>query len=308
MTVEHGAKFWQDGRILGWQEGGHVSLLTHTLHYGMGVFEGIRAYRRENGTTTIFRLREHVVRLFDSAKLVLMKPRVTAPEVEAACAEVLRQNGFVEGYLRPLMHLGDGAMGLLPTDNPVVTSVMVWKWGAYLGAEGLEKGIRCKVSSFVRHPLGSALPRGKIIGQYTNSILAKREAKLGGYDEAILLDATGAVSEGSGENVFIVRNGRLSTPPLSSSVLGGITRDSVLRIARDQGIPVLEQKFTRDTLYVADELFLTGTAAEVTPVREVDNRRIGPGSPGPVTKKLQETYLRAVRGEEPRYREWLTSY
>jgi len=306
MTVEHGAKFWQDGRILGWQEGGHVSLLTHTLHYGMGVFEGIRAYRRENGTTTIFRLREHVVRLFDSAKLVLMKPRVTAPEVEAACAEVLRQNGFVEGYLRPLMHLGDGAMGLLPTDNPVVTSVMVWKWGAYLGAEGLEKGIRCKVSSFVRHPLGSALPRGKIIGQYTNSILAKREAKLGGYDEAILLDATGAVSEGSGENVFIVRNGRLSTPPLSSSILAGITRDTVITLAREEGLVVTEEPITRDAMYLADEVFLTGTAAELTPVREVDDRPIGGGTRGELTRRLQARFFDVVRGSDESHPEWLT--
>jgi branched-chain amino acid aminotransferase len=219
----------------------------------------------------------------------------------------MRSNRLAEGYLRPIAWYGSGAMGVGAL-NPVQVAVAAWPWGAYLGEEGMKRGIRAKIASFTRMHVNVNMVKAKITGQYVNSFLATREAALGGYDEAILLDTEGYVSEGAGENIFIVKNGALWTPPLSSSVLGGITRDSVLRIARDQGIPVLEQRFTRDTLYVADELFLTGTAAEVTPVREVDNRRIGSGSPGPVTKKLQETYLRAVRGEEPRYREWLTSY
>lgn len=308
MALEHGKKFWKDGRLLDWDSDGTVSLLTHTLHYGLGVFEGIRAYQRADGRTAIFRLHEHTVRLFESAKLVLMTPTCTVDQVEGAAREVLRANGFSEGYLRPLMHLGAGSMGLLPAENPVVTSVMVWKWGAYLGAEGLERGIRCKISSFTRPSASSALPRGKIIGQYTNSILAKREAKLGGYDEALLLDPAGAVSEGSGENVFVVRNGRLSTPPLSSSILAGITRDSVITLALEEGLSVAEEPITRDALYLADEVFLTGTAAEITPVREIDDRTIGKGARGDVTRVLQQRYFDVVRGSDDSHPEWLASF
>lgn len=306
MSVEHGKKFWQDGRVLDWEASGQVSLLTHTLHYGLGVFEGIRAYLREDGSTTIFRLHEHIVRLFDSAKLVLMAPQCSISDVEAGCHLVLRENAFREGYLRPIMYLGAGAMGLLPTDNPVVTAVMVWKWGAYLGAEGLERGIRCKISSFSRHAAGSALPRGKIIGQYTNSILAKREAKLTGYDEAILLDSLGRVSEGSGENLFVVKGGRISTPPLSASILAGITRDTVITLAKEEGFVVVEEPVTREALYLADEVFLTGTAAEVTPVREVDDRAVGAGKRGEVTRALQERFFQVVRGKDDTHPEWLT--
>jgi branched-chain amino acid aminotransferase len=298
-------KIWLDGKLVAWDDA-RIHVLTHALHYGVGVFEGIRAYKTPGGSG-IFRLREHLQRLYESAHILLLEIPFPAEKLQEACVEVMRSNRLAEGYLRPIAWYGSGAMGVGAL-NPVQVAVAAWPWGAYLGEEGMKRGIRAKIASFTRMHVNVNMVKAKITGQYVNSFLATREAALGGYDEAILLDTEGYVSEGAGENIFIVKNGALWTPPLSSSVLGGITRDSVLRIARDQGIPVLEQRFTRDTLYVADELFLTGTAAEVTPVREVDNRRIGSGSPGPVTKKLQETYLRAVRGEEPRYREWLTSY
>jgi branched-chain amino acid aminotransferase len=298
-------KIWLDGKLVAWDDA-RIHVLTHALHYGVGVFEGIRAYKTPGGSG-IFRLREHLQRLYESAHILLLEIPFPAEKLQEACVEVMRANRLAEGYLRPIAWYGSGAMGVGAL-NPVQVAVAAWPWGAYLGEEGMKRGIRAKIASFTRMHVNVNMVKAKITGQYVNSFLATREAALGGYDEAILLDTEGYVSEGAGENIFIVKNGALWTPPLSSSVLGGITRDSVLRIARDQGIPVLEQRFTRDTLYVADELFLTGTAAEVTPVREVDNRRIGSGSPGPVTKKLQETYLRAVRGEEPRYREWLTSY
>jgi len=298
-------KIWLDGKLVAWDDA-RIHVLTHALHYGVGVFEGIRAYRTPGGSG-IFRLRGHLQRLYESAHILLLEIPFPAEKLQEACVEVMRSNRLAEGYLRPIAWYGSGAMGVGAL-NPVQVAVAAWPWGAYLGEEGMKGGIRAKLASFTRMHVNVNMVKAKITGQYVNSFLATREAALGGYDEAILLDTEGYVSEGAGENIFIVKNGALWTPPLSSSVLGGITRDSVLRIARDQGIPVLEQRFTRDTLYVADELFLTGTAAEVTPVREVDNRRIGSGSPGPVTKKLQETYLRAVRGEEPRYREWLTSY
>jgi branched-chain amino acid aminotransferase len=304
--VEHGTKFWRDGEIRDWAGPSPVSLMTHTLHYGLGAFEGIRGYQRAGGETCLFRLAEHVSRLFDSARLAFLVPRVTEEEVAAGCAEILRANGMTEGYIRPLVILGEGAMGLLPTDNPVETYVMAWKWGAYLGAEGLEKGIRCKVSSFSRHSVKSSLARGKIIGGYVNSTLAKQEAKLGGYDEAILLDVSGYVSEGSGENVFIVNGGKLSTPPLSSSILPGITRDTVMTLAREEGLVVVEELLTRDAVYLADEMFLTGTAAEITPVRELDDRRIGSGATGPVTKSLQNRFFDVVRGRDDSHPEWLT--
>jgi branched-chain amino acid aminotransferase len=271
----------------------------------MGVFEGIRAYAGPDGRAQIFRLREHVQRLYDSAHIVLMEIPFAPEKLEAACVEVLRANELKEGYLRPLAFFGSGSMGV-GAQNPVQVIVAAWPWGAYLSDEGLERGIRAKVSSFTRMHVNVQMVRAKISGQYVNSFLANREAALAGYEEAILLDTEGYVAEGSGENIFIVKNGVLQTPPLSSPVLAGITRDSVLQIARDQGIPVREEKFTRDTMYLADELFMTGTAAEVTPVREVDNRRIGKGEPGPVTRRLQDAYFKAVRGEDPRYRSWLT--
>jgi len=296
-------KIWMDGKLVAFDDA-KVHVLTHALHYGIGVFEGIRAYRTADGRSAVFRLREHVQRLYDSAHVVLMEIPIPREQLEKACLEVLKANRLAEGYLRPLAFFGAGAMGVGAT-NPVQTLVAAWPWGAYLSEEGLKRGIRAKVSSFTRMHVNVQMVRAKISGQYVNSFLATREAALSGYEEAILLDTEGYVAEGAGENLFIVKNGVLQTPPLSSAVLAGITRDSVLTIARDLGIPVKEEKFTRDTMYLADELFMTGTAAEVTPVREVDDRRIGKGEPGPVTKRIQDTYFRAVHGEEPRYAEWL---
>jgi branched-chain amino acid aminotransferase len=304
--VEPAPRFWKDGGMLSWAEHGHVSLLTHTLHYGLGAFEGIRAYKRASGETRIFRLGEHISRLFDSCRLVLIRPEVSSDQVMAGCVAVLRENKMEEGYIRPLVLLSAGAMGLLPDGNRPETYVIAWKWGAYLGAEGLENGVRCKVSSFSRHHINSAFTRGKLIGQYINSVAAKREARLAGYEEAILLDVNGFVCEGSGENLFIVKHGVLTTPPLSCSILPGITRDTVLRLAVEQGIVVREERITRDELYLADEAFLTGTAAEVTPVREVDDHVIGPGTVGPVTRTLQDRYFDVVRGRDDSHPEWLT--
>jgi branched-chain amino acid aminotransferase len=304
--VEHGEILWKDGELVGWKDAAALSLLTHTLHYGVGAFEGIRAYRRAGGETSVFRLGDHVDRLFDSCKLVRMEPRVSRAQVVDACVQVMHANKLTEGYLRPLVLIGEGAMGVLAPNNPIVTYVVVWKWGAYLGAEGLQNGIRCKISSFSRHHINVAFNKGKLVGQYINSVMAKQEAKLCGFDEAILTDVNGFASEGSGENLFIVQNGTLVTPPLSSSILAGITRDTILTLAREQGIPVREARITRDELYLADEVFLTGTAAEVTPVREVDFRTIGAGKVGEVTLALQQRYFEVVRGRDDSHPEWLT--
>jgi branched-chain amino acid aminotransferase len=304
--MDKGEKIWLDGKLVAWDDA-KVHVLTHALHYGVGVFEGIRAYKTADGRSAVFRLREHLQRLYDSAHIVLMDIPFPLERLHEACLETLRANKQPEGYIRPLAFFGYGSMGVGAV-NPVQVCIATWPWGAYLSDEGLKKGIRAKVSSFTRMHVNVNMVRAKVSGQYVNSFLANREAMLSGYDEAILLDTEGYVAEGSGENIYIVKSGTIYTPPLSSPVLAGITRDTVLRIAKDQGIPVVEQKFTRDTMYLADELFMTGTAAEVTPVREVDNRRIGQGTAGPVTKKIQEIYFRTVKGEEPRYREWLTSY
>lgn len=296
---------WLDGRFLDWDDA-RVHVLTHSLHYGMGAFEGIRAYKRAGGETTIFRLREHIARLFDSCRLVMMKPTVTAEAVERACVDIVQKNGMEDAYLRPLAWVGEGSMGVFAPDNPVHVGVMAWRWGAYLGTEGLEQGIRTKISSWARHHVAVSMPKGKIVGQYTNSMLAKRDAKMTGFDEAILLDTSGYVTEGSGENLFIVKDGVLRTPPLSASILAGITRDTVLNLAHQEGIPVSEEMIGRDQLYLADEAFFTGTAAEVTPIREVDLRTIGSGTRGPITTRLQTRYFDIVRGSDNGFPEWLT--
>jgi branched-chain amino acid aminotransferase len=298
-------KIWLDGELIDWDEA-KVHVLTHSLHYGLAAFEGIRAYKRANGQSYVFRLREHIDRLFDSCKLTLLAPKFTREQISTACLDTLRANGMAEGYLRPLIFVGDGAMGIYAPNNPVRASVICWKWGAYLGEDALKKGIRAKISSFARHHINISLAKGKITGQYTNSVLAKREAKFGGYDEAILLDASGFVSEGSGENIFVVKKGVLHTPDLSCSILEGITRDTILTIAREEGVPVHEGRITRDQLWLADEVFLTGTAAEVTPIREVDDRQIGDGTVGPVTRRLQARFFDIVRGNDTSHPEWLT--
>jgi len=298
-----GEKIWLDGALVSWADA-TVHVLTHTLHYGLGVFEGIRCYRTADGRSAIFRLSEHVRRLFESAHINLMQMPFSREQIESAIVETLRANHLAEGYIRPLAFIGDGVMGLHPADNPIRVAIVCWAWGKYLGEEGMERGIRAKVSTFARHHVNAKMTKGKTCGDYVNSILAKREALLDGYDEAILLDTQGLVSEASGENVFVVRGGTIHTPSLAT-VLDGITRNAVIRIARDKGMSVIEGPITRDELYVADEIFLTGTAAEVTPVREVDHRQVGAGRRGPVTKTLQEAYFAAVGGRDPKYAEWL---
>ena len=298
-------KLWLDGQFVDWDDA-KVHILTHTLHYGLGVFDGMRAYKRADGGTYVFRLREHVDRLFDGCKMCLLQPKFAREQVANACLETLRVNGLVDGYIRPMVFIGEGAMGIYVPNNPVRTAIVAWQWGAYLGDEALKNGIRAKVSSFARHHINVSLAKAKMNGQYTNSVLAKREAKLAGYDEAILLDANGYVSEGSGENIFVVRKGVIYTPDLSCSILEGITRDSVITLAREMGLTVVEGRLTRDQLWLADEVFFTGTAAEVTPVREVDNRTIGEGTVGPITKKVQTRFFDVARGNDTSHPEWLT--
>jgi branched-chain amino acid aminotransferase len=303
--VEKVQKIWLDGEFVDWAEG-KVHVLTHSLHYGIGAFEGLRAYKRADGHSYVFRLKEHTDRLFDTCKMVLLAPKFTREQIMAVCLETLRVNQLPEGYIRPVIFLGEGAMGIYAPNNPVRTAVIAWKWGTYLGEEALTNGIRCKISSFARHHINVSLAKAKMMGQYTNSVLAKREAKFGGYDEAILLDANGLVSEGSGENLFIVKKGVLHTPDLSCSILEGITRDTVITIAREEGLTVQEGRITRDQLWLADECFFTGTAAEVTPVREVDDRAIGDGHVGPITKRIQARFFDIVRGSDGSHPEWLT--
>ncbi len=298
-------KIWMDGMLVDWDKA-QVHVLTHTLHYGLGVFEGIRCYRTEKGSA-IFRLDEHVDRLYDSAHIFMMEIPFTKKEIRDAIIKTIKANKLRECYIRPLVYLGLGAMGLYPKDNPVKVSIAVWPWGAYLGDEGLEKGIKVKVSSFTRHHVNVDMTRGKVCGYYVNSQLAKKEAILCGYDEALMLDTEGYVSEASGENVFMVRKGRIKTTPLTS-ILEGITRDSVISLARDSGIEVVEERFTRDEIYIADEAFFTGTAAEVTPIREVDCRTIGSGSRGKITKKLQSLFFDIVKGKNKKYESWLTRF
>jgi branched-chain amino acid aminotransferase len=302
--VEKAKLIWLDGKFIPWDEA-RVHILTHTLHYGLGVFEGIRAYRCQDGRTAVFRLREHIRRLFDSAHVMQIDVPFTTGEIEGACSEILRVNDQKEAYIRPLVFLGEGVMGLNPQGSPVQVAIISWLWGAYLGEEGLLRGVRLKTSAFTRHHVRIMMTKTKTVGNYVNSILAKREAIQAGYDEAILLDTEGYVSEASGENIFLVKDGVLKTPPLTA-ILPGITRDCIITLAQDLGIPVREDRFSLDDLYLADEAFLTGTAAEVTPIREVDGRTIGPGKPGPISQKLQTAFFKVVKGEDPRYQHWLT--
>ena len=295
---------WMDGKFVPWQEA-TIHVLTHSLHYGLGVFEGIRCYKGHS-KTAIFRLPEHVSRLFASAKIVQMDIPFSPKEVEEAIIETVRVNNLEEGYIRPLAYIGYGEMGLYAKEAPINLSIAVWPWGTYLGEEGLKKGIRTAISSFTRHHVNITLSRAKITGNYTNSQFAKREAKAAGVDEAILLDTEGFVAEGPGENIFIVRNGVLKTTPMTSSILDGITRNTIMQLAQEQHLPVAEARFTRDDLYIADEAFFTGTAAEVTPIREVDGRSIGTGPPGPLTLQLQKSFFDLVRNKVEDRHGWLT--
>jgi branched-chain amino acid aminotransferase len=298
-------KIWMDGKLVNWDDA-NVHVLTHTLHYGLGVFEGIRCYKTPRGPA-VFRLREHAQRLVNSANILQMEIPYTVDQIIKATLTTIKANKFAECYIRPLAYLGFGGMGLYPKDNPVRLSIAAWPWGAYLGEDGIKKGIRVKTSSFIRGHVNSNMSMAKVCGYYVNSQLAKKEAIACGYDEAMLLDTDGYVSEGSGENIFIVRDGYIKTTPLTS-ILEGITRDSIMTIAGDKGIQLKEDRFTRDEIYIADEAFFTGTAAEITPIRELDGRTIGKGRPGPVTKSIQKIFFDAVSGKSRNktYKSWLT--
>ncbi|MGB1879146.1 MAG: branched-chain amino acid transaminase [Gammaproteobacteria bacterium] len=294
---------WMDGHKVPWRDA-NVHVLTHTLHYGVGAFEGIRAYETPNGTA-IFRLEDHIQRLFDTAHILHMDIPYEQATIRDACVENVRENELASAYIRPLVYYGSEGMGLHASNLSVHVAIASWFWGAYLGADALEKGIRIKTSSYTRHLVNSVMCRAKACGNYINSILALQEAARDGYDEALLLDNEGMVAEGSGENIFIVRKGVLYTPEITSS-LEGITRDTILRLAREDGIEVREKRITRDEIYIADECFFTGTAAEVTPIRELDNRQIGSGSCGDMTRRLQGLYLDLVQGRREAPDGWLT--
>ncbi len=294
---------WMDGELVPWREA-QVHVLTHTLHYGMGVFEGVRAYHAEQGTA-IFRLPEHSKRLFGSAHIMMMQVPWDRATISEAQRAVVRENGLDSAYIRPMFFYGSEGMGLRADNLKVHAVVAAWEWGAYLGAENMEKGIRIRTSSYTRHHVNITMCKAKANGHYINSMLALNEALTNGYDEAMLLDVDGFVAEGSGENIFIVRDGVIYTPDLTSA-LEGITRDTIVQLAASEGLEVREKRITRDEVYLADEAFFTGTAAEVTPIREVDNRAIGNGGRGPVTERLQSLYFDVVHGRVSAHTDWLT--
>lgn len=302
-------RVWLNGRIVD-ADGARLPHLTHSFHYGLAAFEGIRAYQVAPGQGAVFRLREHCRRLVDSAHIATLDIGLeySVDDLAAACVAALQANNLAEGYLRPVIYIADGAMGIGASGNPIHVLIAAWKWGAYLGEEGLRNGIRAKISAFQRPGHATVMSKAKITGHYVNSILAKREALACGADEAILLNEQGYVTEASGENIFMVQNGVLITPPLGMNILGGITRATILQMARDLGMPAEERLFARDELYCADEVFLTGTAAEVTPVRVVDGRKIGVGFRGPITERLQSAYFDVVKGRNAKYGDWLTKF
>lgn len=298
-------KIWKDGALVDWRDA-KIHVLTHSLHYGMAVFEGVRAYKTEQGSA-VFRLKEHTRRLFNSAKIFQLQVPFDQQTIIDAQLEVLRANNLASAYLRPLIWIGSEKMGVSAKGNKIHVAIAAWPWGAYLGEDGINNGIRVKTSSFSRHHVNVSMVRAKASGYYINSILANQEALADGYDEALLLDTDGYVSEGSGENVFIVKEGKIYTPDLASC-LDGITRDAIVTMARDLGITVIEKRITRDEMYCCDEAFFTGTAAEVTPIRELDNRTIGDGKRGPITRQLQELFFDVVSGKNTTYGKWLTPY
>ncbi|CAH0351619.1 branched-chain amino acid transaminase [Aquabacterium sp. CECT 9606] len=297
-------KIWMDGQMVEWRDA-KIHVLTHTLHYGCGVFEGVRAYNTTQGPA-IFRIREHTERLFNSAKILRMKIPFSFDEVVKAQLDVVRENKLESCYLRPLAWLGSEKMGVSPKGAKVHLMVAAWPWGAYLGEDGLKRGIRVKTSSYTRHHVNITMTQAKAVSNYTNSILANLEVTDEGYDEALLLDSSGFVSEGAGENIFIVKNGKLYTPDLSAGALNGITRNTIFAICQDLGLEIREKRITRDEVYICDEAFFTGTAAEVTPIRELDRIEIGEGSRGPITEKIQSAFFDIVNGRNPKYAEWLT--
>ena len=296
-------KIWVNGELTEWREA-KTHVLTHTLHYGMGVFEGVRAYETPKGPA-IFRLQEHTKRLFNSAKILGMKLPFSQDEINQAHIDVVKANNLASCYFRPMAYYGSAKLGVAPAVDDVQVILAAWSWGAYLGEEGMKRGIRVRVSSYTRHHPNIHMIKAKANGNYLNSILANTEATRDGYDEAILLDAQGYVAEGSGENIFLINEGKLYTPALDVA-LDGITRRSVIAIAEEMGLPVIEKRITRDELYAADEVFFTGTAAEVTPIREIDNREIGIGERGPITTEIQQRYFDIVQGKNPKYDHWLT--
>ena len=295
---------WFDGKLVPWREA-NIHVLTHSLHYGLAVFEGIRAYKTDKGTA-IFRLHEHMERLANSAHIYQMQLPYSREQLAEACREVVRENKLESCYVRPIAFYGSEKMGVSPKGASVHVAIAAWPWGAYLGPEGLEKGIRVKTSSFARHHVNVTMARAKFAATYANSILANLEATADGYDEAMLLDVDGFVAEGSGENVFIVKNGKLYEPELTSALIG-ITRDAVIQLAGELGIPVISKRLTRDDVYIADEAFFTGTAAEVTPIRELDRIELGAGSRGPITEKIQSAFFDIVSGRNEKYAGWLTA-
>jgi branched-chain amino acid aminotransferase len=305
MGIKKLDSIWLDGSLVPWDQATD-HLLAHTMHYGVGTFEGIRAYQRSDGRTAVFRLREHIERLLDSCTICTIDCPFTRDQLIAACLEVVRSNKIPACYLRPLVYLGYGALGLGSLEPPVRTMVACYEWGTYLGEDGLRKGIRCMVSGFTRASSSSSMNKGKICGQYVTSVLAKRMANKSGFDEALMLDPQGYVAEGTGENIFLVKHGVVRTPPLSSAILAGITRDTAITLLREHGVEVREETIARDELYIADEVFLTGTAAEITPVREIDHRRVGRGEAGPVTRRVQESFFSIVKGAETKHEAWLT--
>ena len=296
-------KIWMDGQMVDWRDA-KIHVLTHTLHYGCGAFEGVRAYDTAGGTA-IFRMEEHTERLFNSAKILRMKIPFTQQQVNDAQLAVVRENKLASCYLRPLTWIGDRKLGVSPKGNDIHLMIAAWAWGAYLGEEGMTKGIRVKTSSYTRHHVNITMTQAKAVSNYTNSILANTEALDDGYDEALLLDASGFVSEGSGENVFVVKGGVVYTPDLSAGALNGITRNTIIHICKDLGLELVQKRITRDEVYIADEAFFTGTAAEVTPIRELDRIEIGSGSRGPITEKIQTAFFDIVNGRNPKYSHWL---
>ena len=297
-------KIWMDGQLVEWRDA-KIHVLTHTLHYGCGAFEGVRAYNATGGTA-VFRLREHTERLFNSAKILRMKIPFSIDQVIEAQREVVRINGLESCYIRPLAWIGSQKLGVSPRGNQIHLMIAAWPWGAYLGEEGMKRGIRVKTSSYTRHHVNITMTQAKAVSNYTNSILANMEATDDGYDEALLLDPSGFVSEGAGENLFVIKNGVVYTPDLSAGALNGITRNTVFAICQDLGLPLVEKRITRDEVYICDEAFFTGTAAEVTPIRELDRIELGSGSRGPITEKIQAAFFDIVNGRNPKYAEWLT--
>lgn len=297
-------KIWMDGQMVDWRDA-KIHVLTHTLHYGCGAFEGVRAYELDDGGTAAFRLEDHTRRLFNSAKILRMKMPFSEDEINTAQKDVVRANGLKSGYIRPLVWIGSEKLGVSPKNNQIHVMVAAWAWGAYLGEEGLKRGIRIKTSSYTRHHVNITMTQAKTVSNYTNSILANMEATDNGYDEALLLDVAGFVAEGSGENVFIVRDGVVYTPDLSAGALNGITRNTVMHICKDLGVELVQKRITRDECYIADEMFFSGTAAEITPIREMDGLQIGAGARGPITEKIQNAFFAITSGRNQKYDHWL---